>query len=253
MRLCIIGINCSTVHAAIRCTILKREKSLQVGACIHCCNLRCDAIRELFLNKYLALAEKVLTETSGILTAHQIWDAALARELTDNQSYGKTPWITLGRLLSREIKQHSGLSAFATTIGTPTYYYLQSVEEEIWKRLEDQADLLESEETAVLMERIRARTPKPVPHLSKTKVYDRDPLYKVERFQMNDFTPHSNCSHEGREFTPSPQTKARAWELIRRLKGGTLTAEETAELDDYEQLEHIMRLAKARAKRLVSL
>ena len=49
-------------------------------------------------------------------------------------------------------------------------------------------------------------------------------------------------------FRPSAATKARVAELIRREKNEGLTPEETAELDDYMRLEHLMRLAKARAR-----
>jgi hypothetical protein len=50
-------------------------------------------------------------------------------------------------------------------------------------------------------------------------------------------------------FRPSSAAKARVAELISREKTGGLTAEETSELKHYLQLEHIMRLAKARAKK----
>ena len=49
-------------------------------------------------------------------------------------------------------------------------------------------------------------------------------------------------------FRPSAATRARVAELIRREKNEGLTPEEAAELDDYIQLEHLMRLAKARAR-----
>jgi hypothetical protein len=50
-------------------------------------------------------------------------------------------------------------------------------------------------------------------------------------------------------FRPSEAAKARVAELIAREKTASLTLEETSELDHYLQLEHIMRLAKARAKK----
>jgi hypothetical protein len=50
------------------------------------------------------------------------------------------------------------------------------------------------------------------------------------------------------EFQPSEQSKARVWELVGREKSGTLTPDEKAELDQYGQLEHLLRLAKARAR-----
>ena len=49
-------------------------------------------------------------------------------------------------------------------------------------------------------------------------------------------------------FRPSEATRARVAELIGREKNDGLSPEETAELDDYMQLEHLMRLAKARAR-----
>ncbi len=48
-------------------------------------------------------------------------------------------------------------------------------------------------------------------------------------------------------FRPSNATKDRVAELIRREKQAELSGEEAAELGHYLQLEHLMRLAKARA------
>ena len=53
-------------------------------------------------------------------------------------------------------------------------------------------------------------------------------------------------------FRPSPAAKARVADLIAREKESGLTADETSELDHYMQLEHIMRLAKARARKYLS-
>lgn len=50
-------------------------------------------------------------------------------------------------------------------------------------------------------------------------------------------------------FQPSEGTRARVAELIEREKSEELSADETAELEHYLQLEHLMRLAKARARR----
>jgi hypothetical protein len=49
------------------------------------------------------------------------------------------------------------------------------------------------------------------------------------------------------EFQPSEETRARVRELIHKEKNSGLLPEETSELDDYLKLEHLMRLAKARA------
>jgi hypothetical protein len=50
-------------------------------------------------------------------------------------------------------------------------------------------------------------------------------------------------------FEASAATKARVADLIHREKTTGLSCEESEELDDYMRLEHLMRLAKARARR----
>ena len=49
-------------------------------------------------------------------------------------------------------------------------------------------------------------------------------------------------------FHPSEQAKERVLELIQKEKENELITDEKSELDHYMQLEHLMRLAKARAK-----
>ena len=53
-------------------------------------------------------------------------------------------------------------------------------------------------------------------------------------------------------FRPSEATKQRVEELVEREKTDGLTGDERSELDHYLQLEHIMRLAKARARLYLS-
>lgn len=53
-------------------------------------------------------------------------------------------------------------------------------------------------------------------------------------------------------FRPSPATKTRVSELIHQEKTTGLSSEEKSELDNYMQLEHLMRLAKARAHQYVA-
>lgn len=50
-------------------------------------------------------------------------------------------------------------------------------------------------------------------------------------------------------FQPSVVAKQRVEELIRNEKNAGLSMDERTELDYYMHLEHIMRLAKARARR----
>lgn len=49
-------------------------------------------------------------------------------------------------------------------------------------------------------------------------------------------------------FRPSPATEERVADLLFREKEASISPEEKAELDHYLQLEHIMRMAKARAR-----
>jgi hypothetical protein len=51
------------------------------------------------------------------------------------------------------------------------------------------------------------------------------------------------------EFQPSEQTKELVANLLHREKTIGLSADEAAELAHFIELEHIMRLAKARARR----
>ena len=50
---------------------------------------------------------------------------------------------------------------------------------------------------------------------------------------------------------PSEASKARVSELIYKSKNASISSEEKDELNHYMQLEHLMRLAKARAQRYV--
>jgi len=56
-------------------------------------------------------------------------------------------------------------------------------------------------------------------------------------------TPSSVAS-----FSPSDATKSHVADLIQRQKTTGISGDEAAELNCYLQIEHIMRLAKARAR-----
>jgi len=49
-------------------------------------------------------------------------------------------------------------------------------------------------------------------------------------------------------FRSSDETQQRVADLVERSKTGSISAEDRSELDDYLQLEHIMIMAKARAR-----
>jgi len=53
-------------------------------------------------------------------------------------------------------------------------------------------------------------------------------------------------------FHPSETAKRRVADLLFKEKTSDLSSDEQSELDHYMQLEHLMRLAKARARRYVS-
>lgn len=53
-------------------------------------------------------------------------------------------------------------------------------------------------------------------------------------------------------YCASARTRQQVAELIEREKSGLITADEKSQLDHYMQLEHVMRLAKARAQSRLS-
>lgn len=54
------------------------------------------------------------------------------------------------------------------------------------------------------------------------------------------------------DFKPSEAARQRVWDLIERKKSAPLPPEENSELDHYLEIEHLMRLAKARARQLLA-
>ncbi len=66
--------------------------------------------------------------------------------------------------------------------------------------------------------------------------------------EIVDFIAAGTTPHDLVAFHPSEAAKERVADLIHREKTTELTAEETAELNHYLQLEHLMRLAKVRAR-----
>ena len=54
------------------------------------------------------------------------------------------------------------------------------------------------------------------------------------------------------DYHPSAEAQQRVAELIARERAGGLSAEERAELDHFMDLEHILRMAKARALQILS-
>jgi len=52
-------------------------------------------------------------------------------------------------------------------------------------------------------------------------------------------------------FHPSPEAQRRVTELIEREKESRLSPDERAELDHFMELEHILRMAKAKARQIL--
>lgn len=70
--------------------------------------------------------------------------------------------------------------------------------------------------------------------------------------ELIDFIAAGSTAADVASFQPSEEARARAFELISNEKDGTITPEEQSELDHFMQLEHVMRLAKARVRQSVS-
>jgi len=70
--------------------------------------------------------------------------------------------------------------------------------------------------------------------------------------EVVDFIAQGSSPRAVVDFRPSEGARARVADLVAREKTADLTANEKAELEAYLRLEHIMRLAKARAKQFLS-
>lgn len=54
------------------------------------------------------------------------------------------------------------------------------------------------------------------------------------------------------DFQPSPAAQQRALELLELAKRDQLTPEQESELEHFTELEHILRMAKARARQILA-
>jgi hypothetical protein len=66
--------------------------------------------------------------------------------------------------------------------------------------------------------------------------------------EVIDFIAQTSSPGKLLAFRPSAESKERVYHLINQEKSGSLTPDERSELHHYLQLEHLMRLAKARAE-----
>jgi hypothetical protein len=70
--------------------------------------------------------------------------------------------------------------------------------------------------------------------------------------EIVDFIASGTTPQAVAAFEPSEKTKELVANLIHREKTEELTPDEASELDHFMRLEHILRLAKARARSLCS-
>lgn len=79
--------------------------------------------------------------------------------------------------------------------------------------------------------------------MSATKSYD----------EIIDFIAAGTTPETVVAFRPSITVQQRVGELVERSNDGSISPEEQSELEDYLQLEHIMIMAKARARQHTQL
>ena len=75
-----------------------------------------------------------------------------------------------------------------------------------------------------------------------------EPVY----MELVDFVARGSTAEEVANFRPSPEAQKRVAELLERQRELKLTEQETAELDGFVQLEHILGLAKAKAQLILA-
>ena len=75
-----------------------------------------------------------------------------------------------------------------------------------------------------------------------------EPIY----LELVDFVAGGTTPQDVINFQPSPEAQARLADLIRRERTSTLTPDEQTELTHFVELEHILRMAKAKARLILA-
>ncbi len=70
--------------------------------------------------------------------------------------------------------------------------------------------------------------------------------------EIIDFIASGTTPQSVADFLPSAESQRKLAALMEREKTGALSVEEKAEIDHFMELEHILRMAKARARQIVS-
>ena len=71
-------------------------------------------------------------------------------------------------------------------------------------------------------------------------------------FEIIEFIAAGTTSEAVADFHPSPEAQRRVAALVEREKEEGLSREEAAELDHFMELEHILRMAKAKARQILA-
>jgi hypothetical protein len=114
------------------------------------------------------------------------------------------------------------------------------IPDELASRLEPLRDRLP--ELLLQLIETSSKTPSTVPERTASATEPPSVYAEVLDFLIKRPTPQEIAA-----FKVSLQAQERLRTLLEKNQEATLTAEETAELDVYEQLEHLMLLLKARA------
>ena len=80
-------------------------------------------------------------------------------------------------------------------------------------------------------------------------MYAASPVY----LELIDFIVSRTSPEAMLEFRPSEGNRHRVSELIEGQRNGTLSPEEISELDDFVQIEHLLIMAKAQARRRLQI
>ncbi len=76
-----------------------------------------------------------------------------------------------------------------------------------------------------------------------------NPVY----LEIVDFFASGTTPQTVLDFQPSAAAQQRALELLELAKEYRLTAEQESELEHFTELEHILRMAKARARQILAV
>ncbi len=79
-------------------------------------------------------------------------------------------------------------------------------------------------------------------NMNTTKAYE----------EVIDFIASGTTPRNVVDFRPSEESQERVSDLLFREKKGELTSGERSELDHFLQIEHLMRLAKAKAREYIA-